>query len=236
MLKIGRLTLNGTPRVAVSLKDGTPSRALSAMRRAGVDLVELRVDLFRSCNLRYVLREITRMRPFPVLATIRSAREGGRWTGADASRAALYEKILPHVDAIDVELSSKMVLARVARAARKARKTLILSFHDFDAMPPRARLDSILRSAKRAGADAVKIAARARRPEDLRTLGAFTLAHSRQGLITIAMGKEGGLSRVLFPALGSLITFASYGRPMAPGQLDFETTLNRLRHLGLRLL
>lgn len=232
MIRIGRLELNDVPKVAVSLRDGVPSRALTAMRRAGVDLVELRVDLFRSRDARRALAEVSRCRRFPVLATVRSAREGGRWTGSDAARIALFEALLTRVDAVDVELSSRRVLAAVAPAAKKAKKTLVVSFHDFKRTPTPAALRRIVRRARSAGADVVKIAARAVKSADVLSLGAFTAAHAEAGLITISMGREGAVSRVLFPALGSLVTFASYGKPTAPGQFDYASTLAMLAHLG----
>ncbi len=234
MVKIGRLDLNESPKVAVSLKDGVPSRAIAAMHRAGVDLIELRIDLFCSRTPRRVLSEISRYKKFPVLATVRSRREGGRWRGSDAERIALYEALLPHVDAVDVELSSAKVLAAVAPAARKAKKTLIISFHDFARTPSLPALRRILGSAQRAGADIVKIAAHAMTFADMRALGAFTASHRQNNLITIAMGKEGALSRVLFPAMGSLVTFSCYGKPTAPGQFPYHSTLSMLKRLGQR--
>ncbi len=234
MVKIGRLNLNQSSKVAVSLKDGVSPRAIAAMRRAGVDLVELRVDLFRSHDLERIVSEISRYKRFPRLVTVRSAREGGLWKGSDAARIALYEALLPHADAVDVELSSTKVLAAIAPVAKKAKKTLVVSFHDFSRTPPPAVLLGIVTRARRAGADVVKIAAYARKAADVRALGAFTAAHARKNLITIAMGKEGAVSRILFPVLGSLVTFSSDGAPTAPGQFDYASTLSMLERLGQR--
>jgi 3-dehydroquinate dehydratase len=38
--------------------------------------------------------------------------------------------------------------------------------------------------------------------------------------VTLAMGPVGALSRVFFGVAGSLLTYASVGRPTGPGQLE----------------
>jgi 3-dehydroquinate dehydratase len=43
------------------------------------------------------------------------------------------------------------------------------------------------------------------------------------------MGTGGVLSRLLFPALGSLFTFAAFGVGTAPGQLSLEETVSCFR-------
>jgi 3-dehydroquinate dehydratase-1 len=47
------------------------------------------------------------------------------------------------------------------------------------------------------------------------------------------MGDAGVASRVLFPALGSLLTYASAGTQTAPGQLDLDEAVALLRRLRL---
>ena len=96
--------------------------------------------------------------------------------------------------------------------------TSIVSFHDFDYTPDTPGLEDILERAQAAGADIVKIAVHCNDLDDLRRLAAFTIAHADQPLITIGMGPHGAVSRMLFPALGSLITYAYVGTPSAPGR------------------
>ena len=55
-------------------------------------------------------------------------------------------------------------------------------------------------------------------------MAAFTATTDSIPLVTICMGPEGELSRILFPALGSLFTFAHAGKPSAPGQLNCDET------------
>ena len=81
------------------------------------------------------------------------------------------------------------------------------------------------------GADITKIAAMALGGKDVQRLAAFTIENADKNIITIAMGSEGTCSRVLFPALGSLLTYASLGESTAPGQLPYSDTFDILRRL-----
>ncbi len=231
MPKLGKLTLNGTPRVAVSVKDKVSPASLKSIKRYGVDIVEIRIDLYSSFNEEYVLNEIWKLGSYPCIATIRSKREGGRWSLSEERRKDLFMTVLPYVDGIDIELSSREILKDIVRSAHKAKKLVIISHHDFKKTPSVTKLSQILQKAKTAGADIVKIAAMAVKSKDVEKLAGFTLAHRSKKIITVAMGKAGAISRVFFPALGSLVTYASLGSPTAPGQMDYHKTVNLLKKI-----
>ncbi|HEY5595278.1 MAG TPA: type I 3-dehydroquinate dehydratase, partial [Nitrospiria bacterium] len=55
------------------------------------------------------------------------------------------------------------------------------------------------------------------------------IANATKDIIVIAMGVEGALSRVFFPALGSLLTYAYLGQPTAPGQLGYKELFELLK-------
>jgi len=227
---MGGLRLDGiTPRIAVPFRDGTSQEHIAEARRLGMDIAELRIDLFSSRDAEAVLAEIDRHQGVPVLATIRSAAEGGDWKGDDDERLTLYKAILPHVAAVDVELSSVAIVDTVIAATHEHGRCVVVSFHDFTQTPATEDLDDIADRAHDAGADIVKVAALCRLPEDLRILAEFTLRHREKGLVTIGMGDVGLLSRVFFPALGSLFTFASFGDSTAAGQVPLEETATYLR-------
>ena len=221
-------------KIAVSLKDKTSPKMLLEMKKSGVDIFELRIDQFASTNPAYVLKEISRFKKFPVLATIRSQKEGGKWKGSETKRLALYEAVIPKVKMIDIELSSKLILKNIAKAAKKHKKTTIISYHNFKNTPTETQLNRILRDGKAAGADIVKIAVMAKTHQDVQILLDFTKKNARKKIVVIAMGEKGMISRVLFPRFGSLVTYAS-GTPadsaqskMAPGQIYYKTMLKLL--------
>lgn len=229
MFRIGSLEFGGAPRVAVSFRDDVTSEAVQHARQLGMDLAEIRVDLFSSQEPAHVTAVAERFAGVSVLATIRSMAEGGQWRNSDAARLELFTAIIPHVDAIDIELSSGAILPDVIASARAHGKSVIVSFHDFSGTPALNLLQETFERAKDRGADIVKIATMCSTPLDLRCLAAFTLSRAAEGVVTIGMGRGGVLSRIFFPALGSLFTFAAYGEGTAPGQLSLAETIDCIR-------
>lgn len=231
MIKLGNLPLNGIPRIAVGFKDKTASSALLDAKNFGLDIAELRIDQYSHFDKKYVLQEIDKFKNFPTIATLRSKNDGGHWPLSEHERLELFASIIPKVDAVDIELSAKDILPDVVRFAHEKKKLVIISYHNFAKTPEELKLSDICHEAKSLGADVVKIATIALNQEDVKTLAAFTISHSNKNLITISMGSLGVVSRVLFPALGSLITYAYLGDPAAPGQLPYDKTFDSLRIL-----
>ncbi len=84
----------------------------------------------------------------------------------------------------------------------------------------------------RAGANVAKIAVMAHSNDDILKLLNVTHEASELGNIcTIAMGEAGKLTRVVAPLLGSCITYATAGKPTAPGQLSVQTVNHLLEVL-----
>jgi 3-dehydroquinate dehydratase-1 len=231
MLRFGTLEFDGTPRIAVPFRDDVTPKTVEAAKSLGMDLAELRIDLFTNREPAHVLHVITRFQGVPLLATIRSSAEGGQWNGPDADCLALIEAILPSVDAVDIELSSEAIVDVVIRAAHECRKPAVVSYHNFTTTPPLEQLQRIADTARDRGADIVKVATHCTTRDDLRTLTRLLLAQEDKPTVAIGMGPRGATSRVLFPALGSLFTFASHGEPTAPGQFSLEETRRLLKTL-----
>jgi 3-dehydroquinate dehydratase-1 len=216
--------------VVVSL--GDPRSVLSDARRAardGADILELRGDAFSPDELTPgalgpVCRRVRAAGKRPLLLTLRSAREGGGWPASlsEKHRAALMTALLPRVDGVDVELSSPRTAAAVVRAARRKKKWVILSSHDFSGVPSPRRLAALARRARRWGGDFLKIAVT---PRDRRAAEEFMDRASRLPFpqkILIAMGRAGRFSRVEGFRWDSLLTYGYVGRPTAPGQVSVK--------------
>lgn len=208
-VSIGNVRLGARPRVVLAVPGFHPS--LVRMVRQGVDLLEFRVDRFRRLDQAAVAREMRALRRLglPIIGTVRRRAEGGAARLSEAQRTALYAAIAPLVDAMDVELRSARVRERVLRLARRHRIPVILSYHDVRATPSDATLERIIQQAGRLGARIIKVATLARTDEDIVRLLALTVRHRRRGVVTIAMGSRGAVSRVVFPLLGSLLTYTS---------------------------
>lgn len=233
-LHIGPLALGAAPRVAVPFDDAPVADGIAALRARGLDLAELRIDHFARQDAAHVRATLGRYAGVPTLATIRIAAEGGGWAGSEAERAKLFLALLDAADAVDVELAAADVLAEVGPAARAAGRLVIASHHDFAATPAPTALADVVARAHAAGADVVKIAAAVRGPEDVRALARVLIEPAPIGRIAIGMGEAGLATRVLFPALGSLVTYAHVGHVTAPGQLPLDELVALLRRLGLR--
>ena len=167
----------------------------------------------------------------PLLATIRSAAEGGGWKGPEAERLALFRALLPRVDAVDVEIASEIARDVVA-AARGAGKLAIASFHDFAKTPDAAALADVVARGRALGADVVKIATAVAGPGDVRSLARLLVDHGRHRADRDRHGRRAPSRRaLLFPALGSLLTYAHAGDATAPGQIPLAEMQSLLRRL-----
>jgi 3-dehydroquinate dehydratase-1 len=190
------------------------------------DAIEARIDLFADHSPQHVETVLRRLRGtgVPLIGTIRTAAEGGRWRAGEADRERLFAAILPLVEAVDVELTARALARRVARLAHAAGRTVIVSSHDFRRTPSAASLTGRVRAARALGADIVKLAVATEGPSDLARILGILVAHRRVPMVAVAIGRAGTLSRVFFPAAGSLLTyaFARGDAPSAPGQLALD--------------
>jgi 3-dehydroquinate dehydratase-1 len=214
--------------VAAVLND-VELRRDAAEARSFADLFELRIDMFDPPDERHVLevcRE-ARAKGIPLIATIRSVAEGGVARLGDDQRRELFAAVLPLVDAVDVELSAP-ICDPVISLAHAAGKPVIVSLHDFQHTPSDDELAGTVDSAKRRGADIVKIAATLANTQDLERLLRLLLARRDERMIVIGMGPGGAATRVLFPLLGSLVTYGFLHRAAAPGQLSLSELVREL--------
>jgi 3-dehydroquinate dehydratase I len=228
--RIGALELGTRPRVAVPFADAATAAELRALAQQGLDVAEVRVDHFARIDAASVLARLDVFAGVPLLATIRSAAEGGGWQGSEAERLALFRALLPRVDAVDVEIASE-IAGDVIRAARDGGKLAIASFHDFAKTPGAAALPDVVARGRALGADVVKVATAVAHRDDLRALARLLVEIDDIGLIAIGMGDAAVATRVLFPALGSLLTYAHAGNATAPGQIPLAEMQQLLQRL-----
>jgi 3-dehydroquinate dehydratase-1 len=228
-LAIGSLVLGTRPRIAVPFTDHATRPDVADAVARGCDVAELRADLCSAFDAAHLEGALAPLAGVPTIATIRHGDEGGGWRGAEADRLALYRALLPRVDAIDVEIASEIGRPAIA-AARDAGKLAIASFHDFAKTPAEDAIADAVARGRALGADVVKIATAVASAADLRVLARILVEHD--DLIVIGMGARGVASRVLFPLLGSLLTYASAGTQTAPGQLALDELVEILRRMA----
>ncbi|PIQ84981.1 MAG: type I 3-dehydroquinate dehydratase [Candidatus Omnitrophica bacterium CG11_big_fil_rev_8_21_14_0_20_45_26] len=231
-IQIGNTKLGQGPVVCVVLQDSFSASTLRTLKRAGVRMTELRLDQFRHFSLPKFAAKIALLRcfGFSILATIRHPKEGGHFRGSESKRQFLYQMVIPFVDAVDVEMGS-VIFNDVLKEAKRQKKTVIASYHNFKRTPAVSFLRRKMRRAKKKGASVVKLAVMMKNKTDFSVMLNFTNDYANQNLITIGMGRAGTPSRTLFPFFGSLLTYGAVKRQSAPGQ---PTALSLAAQLGLK--
>jgi 3-dehydroquinate dehydratase-1 len=163
-----------------------------------------------------------------MILTVRSVDEGGEKRISDGEKLNIFRDNISLVDAIDIELRSP-IIAEVMKVTKKNKKKTIVSWHDLKFTPSDKKLTGILYRAKKTGADLIKIAARANSMEDLNRLMKFTVKNRSKNIVIISLGSLGSISRVIFPRLGSLITYSYVSRPSGSGQIPLKELRKYLR-------
>lgn len=163
----------------------------------------------------------------PVMATCRSAKEGGHFRGSAAERRSILQRAgLAGAAYLDVEP------ADIAAVEGYGKATRIVSIHNFHRTP--ADLDSLVDTLAATQAEWIKFAVAARfHVDNLKVFAA--LAKSPKPAIAVAMGEIGLVSRIMGCRFGSRVTFGSIdtGLESAPGQITAADLANLYRVHGI---
>lgn len=183
------------------------------------DLIELRLD--------GILADATELTPaawrhiarLPLLFTARRADEGGCGALTAGQRSEWLGSALPDAAWIDVEAASLEELGATVAAARDLGVGVIVSHHDFEALPDDATLARVVGAARDSGASVAKIAATPATPAELARLAEFTARDHGIAMATMGMGPLAAVSRLLCAQCGSVFNYGFLGTtPTAPGQ------------------
>lgn len=235
----------GMPKTIVSLMcrtdDELPQRASEAVA-AGADCLEWRVDFCDSPISRNELMSASaKLREAvpatPIVFTFRSKGEGGQRQMSNEEYAHMCETAIQSgaVDFVDVELRREDDLVRsLVHTAHDYGVLAIVSYHDFEGTPTVDDMVGLLNRMACLGADIPKLAVMAKSSEDaLRLMQATTIAREslKKPLLTMAMGREGVLTRLAGEAFGSCLTFCALGSASAPGQVGLNEATRVLQDL-----
>lgn len=230
-LTIGRLKLGSVPRVVAAISDSDISRlAIETIER--VDILELRIDMFENQSPGYVEKMFNSAKvrfDKPIIATIRNSDEGGFLKLNNNQKYELFERVMPFVDAVDVEVNSDELLKKIVSLCKTHNKLVIGSYHNFNNTPNLEDLTKIVIKAKQYGANIVKIAVMANTKSDIAKLASFTDKNKEVGLITISLGAIGHISRIFNSVIGSLMTYGYVGNPSVAGQMSALDIVEYLR-------
>jgi 3-dehydroquinate dehydratase I len=209
-------------KIVAALTD--PAHALMAQEQ-GADLVELRLDLFEGDLLEHTRRcrdEVT----VPLIATLRSAQEGGRYFGNAEEWMGRLSPLVPLVDYIDIEQR----FSPHAPALRAVGKQVIASVHE-GTMPGLSELFQLERNLRTFG-DIPKIIVSPQTDDDLIDLISFTTA-AKKPICTGVMGSHLRYARAILPLFGSEFVYCHTGTPTAEGQYSVEEFVQLRKLLGV---
>jgi 3-dehydroquinate dehydratase-1 len=196
-------------QIIASLTD--PAQAAAAQ---GADIIELRFDLMEGDPVELV-RECRNVCALPVIATLRSAQEGGRYFGSPEEWAEKIAPVIPLVDYVDVEQQ----FAREAGPVKAAGRAIIASHHASEMLPLHVLF--VLEQELRAFGDIPKIIVTPKNEDDLIDLIAFTRA-AKKPICTGVMGASFRYARAILPLFGSAFAYCHTGVPTAEGQYSVE--------------
>ncbi|MEB3766416.1 type I 3-dehydroquinate dehydratase [Acinetobacter sp. MD2] len=237
-LNIGELPVKTIVPITAKTKEQAIAQAKIIAANKNADLAEFRIDLldFASDSKQVIAlgQELNQiLKDKPLLATIRTANEGGKLKVTDAEYAAIYRAYLkqPFMQLIDIEMMrDPQVVADLTRLAHQKKVLVVMSNHDFDKTPSEQEIVSRLLKQDQMGADILKIAVMPKSKQDVFTLMNATLKVSEQSqkpLLTMSMGRLGTISRIAIANTGGSLSFGMIGEASAPGQIDV-TDLKKL--------
>lgn len=190
-----------------------------AQTKIPADAVELRVDCLLAAKVSAEKIEMAlRKRKHSVLLTLRIPAEGGQRAWKIAERRELYLRLLPHVEAIDIELATVKAMKPVIEEARRTKKTVVLSAHAIQKPASPAQIARWVAQFDHKPSTILKIATRIKSWHDLQQLAALLINHPDWQLAVMGLGPYAAQSRSVLTALGSRLVYGYLDRAAAPGQ------------------
>jgi 3-dehydroquinate dehydratase-1 len=198
-------------KIVAALTD--PAYASRAQEQ-GADMIELRFDLTEGDPLSSVqtCKEVCSL---PIIATLRSAQEGGRFFGNGEAWEKKIRPVIPLVDYVDVEQQ----FVKNAVCVKEAGTKIIASHHAAVMMPLHVLF--LMERELRAYGDIVKIIVTPANAEDVIELIAFT--HAVKGPVcTGVLGAQFRYARAILPLFGSELVYCHVGTATASGQYSVQ--------------
>ena len=236
----------GKPKICVPMVGKNKEELLqeaAQIRTMPADIVEWRIDWFEGADeVEQVLNMAEQLRTalgeLPLLATFRTAREGGEKEITAKDYLALNQALAQQqiVDLLDVEVyfEEKMVQTLVQNAHENGR-FVVGSNHHFHQTPAKEEIVKRLCYMQEMDVDIPKIAVMPQSRQDVLTLLEATVemteCFANRPIVTMSMNGMGSISRVCGELFGSAMTFGTVRHASAPGQLPAEALAHILEVL-----
>ena len=215
------------PRVCVAVTGSDPNELADKAESLVRDnsFLEFRLDYLPKPALALArIKRFTESHPGTVsVATCRRVASGGKFRGSIASQLDILAKAAAAgCQLVDVELQTATKCKPDQLKKLRSRAGMILSFHDFRATK---KLEETLEKMTAYPADFYKLVSTATTLSDNVAMIKFLAKEGdRYSLVSMCMGEQGIISRVLGLRAGSVFTFASasVGEETAPGQVTAQ--------------
>lgn len=237
---------SGRPKVIISVMDNDLEGCLNTINEgiaAGVDCFEWRGDFAAQLHDPKAMAaqsvELGKALPqHPLLFTFRSTSQGGQLTIPVDEYVALNKAIIEAgaIDMVDIESwIGDAYVTELVECAHAHNVATVISYHNFAGTPSVDWMVGLLTHMADLGADIPKIATMAEDAQSTLRLLAATEEMSRihwgKPLLTMAMGREGSISRLAGELFGSALTFCSLEKASAPGQVDVKQAIRIMDEL-----
>lgn len=209
----------------------TPGGAQKVLSRGSSDCdwIEVRLDLMPPHSHESVLKALRgrgRIRN-RILLTLRGMLEGGKSTWSPRRRAELLQKLLPHVDALDLESRYAPSFQSLIRQARRQKVCVILSRHYFKQTPSERRLTDLVQYMHQKGADISKVATYLKTERDMEKLSRVLARRDKRQFAFMGMGPLATESRSRMVKEGSCLVYGYLDCPTAPGQVPAKEWMKK---------
>lgn len=224
------------PLVCIPIMDADKDVIIQTAKKlvdAGIEMIEWRVDAFAMAKdlnaIREVLAELEPiMKQTIFVYTFRSKKQGGMMELEADEILDLHQVAAESgvADLIDLEYFESEHPDKEIHNLHKSGIYVIASHHDFEETPGAEIMQMILEQMRESGADVVKLAVMPGNEEDVLSLmqetSRFHQNYPDKPVITMSMGKLGGISRIAGETFGSCVTFGAGETASAPGQFPYE--------------
>jgi len=211
-----------TYKTCASVAEKTPKKLKQTLTKAlkKSDYAEIRFDFLNPNLVPDVLQQIKKdLRK--CVCTLRPVSEGGKFSGSEKNRISIMKLIAEYNPfLLDIELNSLSKNKNLQRYLKSTGTDILVSWHNFKQTPGISVLKKKLAQMKKFSNN-IKIVTMAKSVNDAtRVLSLYKNNNTK--LIAFSMGNYGRISRILCLFLGSPYTYASLGKPIAPGQFSVD--------------
>lgn len=207
----------------ISIAENNPKSLENTFKKAlkKSEYVEIRLDFLEPKDIPMVLHRLKKDLK-RVVCTLRPSSEGGRFPSSEKERVSILKLISEYSPyLLDVEYNTIQKNPDLRKYLMRARTNVLVSWHDFKKTPNEKTINQMMEKMSKFSKN-IKIVTTAKSIDDAaRVLGLYSKIKN-QNLIAFAMGDAGRISRILCLYLGAPYTYASLGKPIAPGQFSVD--------------